>query len=162
MPHFEHPFVPIFDKQSQALILGTFPSVISRKEKFYYAHLQNRFWKIMAHLTKTEPFPHTIDEKILMLFRNKIALWDIIQSCDILGSSDNSITNVTPVNLSLILKNANIKYIFANGTKAYELYKRYFSKHIVIDVKNLPSTSPANAHYNFEKLIAKWSIIIQR
>ncbi|MDR0942192.1 MAG: DNA-deoxyinosine glycosylase [Holosporales bacterium] len=154
MIRLNHTFEPVFNENSEILILGTFPSEKSREFGFYYGHPQNRFWKVIANITKTSPIPNSIDDKKMMLLKNKIALWDIIKSCDIEGSSDNSITNVIPNDLSMILDNSNIKQIFANGNKACELCKKYF-----VDAIILPSTSPANATYNLERLIYKWTII---
>jgi hypoxanthine-DNA glycosylase len=159
MAHFEHPFIPIFNKESTILILGTFPSVASRKQKFYYAHPQNRFWKIIARLTKTEPVPSDIDRKKQMLLGNKIALWDVVRSCDIEGSDDSHIGNVTPADLPFLLENTNIKHIFTNGRRAYQLYNKYFAKNLSINAAALPSTSPANAIYSFEKLLHSWEIM---
>jgi hypoxanthine-DNA glycosylase len=155
-----HPFAPIFDKKSKILILGSFPSNTSREQNFYYAHPRNRFWKIIAHLTKTENFPDSVDEKKQMLLENKIALWDIVKSCNIEGSEDNRIRNPTPVDLFFLLENAPIKHIFTNGRKTYQLFYYFFAKHLAIDVKVLPSTSPANAACNFTKLAKQWRIIL--
>jgi hypoxanthine-DNA glycosylase len=160
MAHFEHPFAPIFNKKSTILILGTFPSVASRKQEFYYAHPQNRFWKIIASLTKTDPVPFDIDRKKQMLLINKIALWDVVRSCDIEGSDDSRIGNVTPADLPFLLENAtSIKHIFTNGRRARQLYGKYFTKNLSINVTALPSTSPANAAYCFEKLLHSWEIM---
>jgi hypoxanthine-DNA glycosylase len=159
MVYLEHPFAPIFNEKSKVLILGSFPSVASRKQNFYYAHPQNRFWKIMAHLTRTDPIPTDIEGKRSMLLVHKIALWDVIQSCNIKGSSDNHISNVTSVNLFFLLESALIKHIFTNGHKAYQLYNQYLSQNIRCPVSKLPSTSPANATYGLEKLIHHWNII---
>ncbi|MDR0741021.1 MAG: DNA-deoxyinosine glycosylase [Puniceicoccales bacterium] len=161
MVHLEHPFEPIFNEKSEVLILGSFPSVASRKQNFYYAHPQNRFWKIIAHLTKIDPIPTDIEGKKFILLAHKIALWDVIQSCNIENSNDNRITNVTPANLFSLLKNAPIRHIFTNGHKAYQLYNKYLSLNIFYPVSKLPSTSPANAIYDFEKLIHCWGIIKQ-
>jgi hypoxanthine-DNA glycosylase len=155
MVHLNHPFAPIYDENSRILILGTFPSAKSIEYGFYYGHKQNRFWKLIANLTKTESLPLTIEDKTQMLLKNSIALWDIIQSCDTKGSSDSNITNVIPNDLSVILYNSNIKKIFANGAKAHKISKKYS-----IDALKLPSTSPANAMYSFEKLIHEWSVIL--
>jgi hypoxanthine-DNA glycosylase len=159
MAHFEHPFEPIFNKESAILILGSFPSAASRKQNFYYAHPQNRFWKIMACLTGTDPIPTDIDGKKFMLLSHKIALWDVAQNCNIEGSSDAHISHVIPVDLSFVLENAPIGHIFVNGRKAYQLYEKYFMKCFSINVTVLPSTSPANAVYNFTKLMDRWSVI---
>jgi hypoxanthine-DNA glycosylase len=155
MPSLQHPFEPVFDEFSRILLLGSFPSVKSREYGFYYGHPQNRFWKILAHLTRAETFPEAIDGKKQMLLQNKIALWDVVKSCDIVGSSDSRMTNITPIDLSIVLKNSPIQQIFANGNRAYELYKKYIGNNI----QKLPSTSPANASYSFGKLIAEWKAI---
>jgi hypoxanthine-DNA glycosylase len=155
-----HPFEPIFDKNSSILMLGTFPSVQSREYGFYYGHPQNRFWKIIVGITQTDPFPETIAAKKQMLLTHKIALADVLQSCNIKGSNDNSIKNTIPMNLSKILNNSNIDRIYANGEKAYQLAMKYFSPNIAQKIYKLPSTSPANAKYSFEKLILEWKKII--
>ncbi|MDR1488623.1 MAG: DNA-deoxyinosine glycosylase [Holosporales bacterium] len=160
MKNLSHPFEPVYDKDSEILILGSFPSEKSREYGFYYGHPQNRFWKILVYLTKTEQIPISIDDKKHMLFKNKIALWDVIKSCSIISSSDSNITNVVPTDLFIILSHSNIKQIFANGDKAYKLYKKYCSEHISIEITKLPSTSPANATYSFERLVEKWSVIM--
>ncbi|MDR3031197.1 MAG: DNA-deoxyinosine glycosylase [Holosporales bacterium] len=152
-----HPFSPVFNEHSKILILGTFPSEKSREFGFYYGHPKNRFWRIIAYLTKTNPVPTTIKDKKQMLLKNGIALWDIVKSCDIKGSSDNTITNVVPNDLASLLEYSSIKRTFANGDKAYRLCRNY-----VVNATKLPSTSPANATYNFEKLLAKWSIILNK
>jgi hypoxanthine-DNA glycosylase len=155
-----HPFDPIFDKNSSTLILGTFPSVKSREYGFYYGHPQNRFWRVIAHITQTDSFPETIVAKKQMLIQNRIALADVLQSCDIQGSSDSSIKNMIPMDLSQILNNSDVDRICANGEKAYQLIMQYFSKNIMQKILKLPSTSPANAKYSFEKLILEWKRII--
>lgn len=151
-----HPFEAVFDRYSSMLILGTFPSEKSRKDGFFYGHPQNRFWKLIALLTKSKKIPESIDEKIEILLKNNIALWDVIHSCDIKGSSDASITNVVPNDLSKILKCSNIRQIYANGEKAYRLYIKYCYKNIEKDIIKLPSTSPANASYSLAKLKDEW------
>lgn len=151
-----HPFEAVFDRYSSILILGTFPSEKSRKYGFFYGHPQNRFWKLIALLTKSKKIPESIDEKIEILLKNNIALWDVIHSCDIKGSSDASITNVVPNDLSKILKCSNIRQIYANGEKAYRLYIKYCYKNIEKDIIKLPSTSPANASYSLAKLKDEW------
>lgn len=159
MEHVKHTINPIYNKKSNILILGTFPSVKSRENKFFYSHPQNRFWKIIAYITNTSPVPSTIDEKKNMLLNNKIALFDVIKSCDITGSSDTSIKNVEPWDLSIILDACNIKKIYANGNKAYELYMKYCYNNLKRSIIKLPSTSPANASFNFERLLSEWSQI---
>ena len=150
-----HPFEPLYDEHSQILILGTFPSVKSRENNFYYAHPHNRFWKVLAHL-KEHATPSSIPEKIAFLKHHRIALWDVIAQCDIKGSSDQSITNVTPNDIASLLQKSHISHIFANGAKAYELYQTYCEPHTKQPCIKLPSTSPANATYTFERLLHEW------
>jgi TDG/mug DNA glycosylase family protein len=160
MEHVKHTFEPVFDKDSEILILGTLPSVKSREVDFYYGNPQNRFWKVIGTLTGCNNYS-TIEEKKIMLLENKIAIWDTIESCDIEGSSDSSITNVVPVDLSVILNNSNVKRIYANGGKAYELYNKYLLDKAGIRIIKLPSTSPANARFSLEKLLNEWSEIFK-
>ena len=143
--HIVHSFEPIFDSASQILILGTLPSVKSRETNFYYGHKQNRFWKVLAALFQ-EPIPETIDEKKHLLLRHHIAIWDVIQSCDIKGSSDSR----------KILDASNIKQIYANGSKAGQLYKKYQLPITGMEAVVLPSTSPANAAWSLERLCEAW------
>ncbi len=147
-----HPFLPLYDKDSELLILGSFPSVISRQENFYYANKQNRFWKVLAAVLEKD-LPETIDDKKRLLTENKIALWDVIESCEITKSSDSSIRNVKVNDISLIIHSGNIRKIGCNGDKAYQLYKRYVLPNVKIDAVRLPSTSSANAKRNFTDLV---------
>ena len=155
---YTHTFEPIFDKNSEILVLGSFPSVKSRENNFYYAHPQNRFWKVVASVYSC-PVPKTVEEKKNMLLSNKIAVWDVIKSCEIAGSADSTIKSVIPNDLSEILSVADIKKIYANGKTAQSLYNKYIKKNTAIDIIALPSTSPANAAYSIEKLIKEWKII---
>ena len=157
--HIVHSFEPVYDKASEILILGTLPSVKSRENNFYYGHKQNRFWKVLATLLK-EPVPHTIEEKKAMLLAHRIALRDVIQSCDIRGSSDSSIRNVTPTDIRKILETSDIKQIYANGNKAGALYKKYQLPLTGMEAVTLPSTSPANAAWSFERLCEAWTRIL--
>jgi len=159
--HITHEFEPIFDEQSRILILGTLPSVKSREGQFYYHHPQNRFWKVLAQICKTQP-PETIAEKKAMLLSNGIAIWDVVQSCDIIGSSDSSIKNVTPADLSVVLEKAPVKTIFLNGGKAWELYQKYCKEMTELPAVKLPSTSPANAAWSLEKLVTVWKEELQK
>ena len=152
----EHSFEPIYNSQSQILILGSLPSVKSRENNFYYGNPQNRFWKLIVTLCRAE-VPQTIDEKKKLLYDHKIALWDVIAKCDIIGSADSTIKNVVPNKMQIILDNAPIKYIFANGGKAYELYMRYCYPDCKREITKLPSTSPANAAFSWERLLKAWS-----
>lgn len=153
-----HEFPPVYDGQSEILILGTFPSVKSREMQFFYGHPRNRFWKLIAELYG-EQSPETIGEKKKLLLRHHIALWDVIESCDIAGSSDSSIRNVVPNDISYIIERSRIRNIYANGRKAKQLYDRYLSKRVGIEAVLLPSTSPANAAYSMERLKECWEVI---
>lgn len=157
--HIVHSFEPVYDKDSEILILGTLPSVKSRENNFYYGHKQNRFWKVLATLLK-EPVPETIEEKKVMLLAHRIALWDVIQSCDIKGSSDSSIKNVQPTDIGMILEKTNMTQIYANGNKAGQLYKRYQFPITGIEATVLPSTSPANAAWSLARLCEAWKTIL--
>lgn len=154
-----HTFEPVFDENSRVLILGTFPSVKSREQGFYYGHPQNRFWKILAGLLK-EPVPESIEEKRSFLLKHGIAVWDVVSSCDIVGSSDSSIKNVVPADLNLVLKGAGIRQIFANGGKAYSLYQKYAFPETGREIIKLPSSSPANAGWQMERLLGAWNQIL--
>lgn len=155
-----HEFAPVYDENSQVLILGTFPSVKSRETHFYYGHPQNRFWKLLAFLCRW-PIPATIPEKKEMLLKNGVALWDVIQSCEIAGSSDSSIKNVIPSDLSRILTGSSITRIYANGKTAQKLYDKYQKPQTCMDIIALPSTSPANAAYSLNRLAESWAQIFQ-
>lgn len=154
----EHPIQPVYDKNSKILILGSFPSVKSREAQFFYGHPQNRFWKVTAAVFG-EPVPMTIDEKKDLLLRNRVALWDVIASCEIQGSADSSIRNVVPNDLGRILDCAQIQKIFVNGKTSEKYYNRYLRDIVGRDAVCLPSTSPANASWTLPKLIDAWKII---
>ena len=153
-----HTFEPVFDSNSEILVLGSFPSVKSRENNFYYGHPQNRFWKVTAAVF-SRTVPNTVDEKKSFLLENKIALWDVMKSCEITGSADSTIKSVTPNDLSEILVVGNIKHIYANGKTAQKLYNKYIKKSTGIEITVLPSTSPANAAFSLEKLIKEWNVI---
>ena len=155
-----HPIPPLYDKNSRILILGSFPSVKSREAKFFYGHPQNRFWKVIARVLN-EKTPESIEEKKTMLLRHNIALWDVIHSCEIEGSADSTIKNVVPNNIENILENSEITKIYVNGKKAEAMYKKYIEKQTGIKTDVLPSTSPANAAWNEEKLYAAWKVITE-
>lgn len=158
--HVVHEFEPIYNEDSKVLILGSFPSVKSRASQFYYGHPQNRFWKVTAGVCGDE-VPATIAEKRAFLLRNHIAVWDVIESCDIVGSSDSSIRNVVANDMDVILTKANIRAIFANGDKAYQLFLKYCKKEEQPEIHKLPSTSPANAAWNLERLIEAWGAALK-
>ena len=158
--HIRHEFDPVYDRNSEILILGTLPSVKSREQRFYYGHKQNRFWKVIAALYG-EAVPVTIEEKKKILLRHHIALFDVIAECDIAGSSDSTIRNVVPTDLSVILKQAPVRKIFANGNKAYDLYMNSSYQKTEMEAGRLPSTSPANAAYQMERLLQSWKVILR-
>lgn len=155
-----HPISPVFDKASKILILGSFPSIKSREACFFYGHPQNRFWKVVATVFDEE-VPGTIKEKRAFLLRNNIAVWDVIHSCDIEGSSDSTIRNVTVNDLNEILNTADIKEIYVNGKAALKYYKKYTEPLIGRPAVCLPSTSPANAAWNLERLVEEWRILLK-
>lgn len=190
-----HPFAPVYDEHSKILILGTFPSVKSRENEFYYGYPQNRFWKMLAAVFEDD-VPASIEEKIQFLHQHHIALWDVIATCEITGSADASITNATPNDIVALLKKAPIRKICCNGTKSWELFQKYIQPRldyaatlrtklplgdyaatsqsklpplekfsaqdqVQIPVVKLPSTSPANAVWTLEKLVAAWKRELQ-
>ena len=158
----KHPFKPIFDKNSKILILGSFPSVISRKFGFYYANPQNRFWRVLAGILNAA-VPESTDEKIKFLLSHHIAIYDAAISCEIEGSSDAKMSKIVPVNLKPIFKEANITQVYANGGKAYEICEKYLNDEILKatgkEPVKLPSTSPANAKFSLEKLMCEWRAV---
>ena len=154
-----HPIPPVFDRNSKILILGSFPSVKSREGHFFYHHPQNRFWKTLAGVLDV-PVPDTIDEKKTFLLSHRIALWDVIASCSIEGSSDSSIRDVVPNDLSVILSTADIRAIFCNGKTSWNYYRKYQEAVTGIPAVSLPSTSPANAAWSLEKLKGAWNVIL--
>ena len=145
---------------SRILILGSFPSVKSREAGFFYGHPQNRFWRVLAAVLGC-PVPATIDEKRNMLLAHHVAVWDVIASCDIIGSSDSSIKNVVANDIGRVLSEAPIRQIFVNGQTAFKLYKKYVLPETGVMPVCLPSTSPANAAWNMEKLTEAWQVIVR-
>lgn len=153
-----HLIEPIYDKDSKILILGSFPSVKSREANFFYHHPQNRFWRVLAAVYQ-DIVPEEIADKKAFLKRHQIALWDVIASCNIKGSSDSSISDVEVNDLNMIIANSSVKHIYTNGNLADKLYHRYFDTIIDLPVTKLPSTSPANAAYSLDKLLIYWRVI---
>ncbi|MBR2180285.1 MAG: DNA-deoxyinosine glycosylase [Oscillospiraceae bacterium] len=154
----KHPFPPLYNKDSKILILGSFPSVKSREQMFFYGHPQNRFWKVVSSVFERDE-PETIEEKKQLLYENGVALWDVIASCEIAGSSDSSIKNVKVNDISKILKESDIRQIFVNGKTAEKYFKKYTQAQINREAVCLPSTSPANAVWSLEKLVEAWQAI---
>lgn len=158
MEQIIHPIPPLYDSGCKILILGSFPSVKSREGRFFYHHPQNRFWKVLAGVLG-EPVPETIEEKKIFLLRNHIAVWDVIASCTIEGSSDSSIKNVVPNDLTGILSGSSVTGIFCNGGTSYKYYQKYQEPLLQKTAHKLPSTSPANAAWSLERLTAEWAAI---
>ena len=154
-----HPIEPTYDAHSRILILGSFPSVKSREMMYFYGHPQNRFWKVVAALYKEE-VPMTVQERHAFLIRNRIAAWDSIHQCTIVGSSDSSIKDVIPNDLSPILNAAPIETIYCNGKTSWNMYHKYIEPATGREAVCLPSTSPANAAWSLDKLIEAWSVIL--
>ena len=154
----KHGFPPYYNRDSEILILGSFPSVLSRRDAFYYMHPQNRFWKLLEMIFNDHFEAKDIEIKKQLLRKYKIALYDVIESCDIQGSSDATIENVVPADIHMILNHSNIKRIFLNGVMAKKLFNTYHFELLEI-AKPLPSTSSANARYTIEKLYLEWKII---
>ncbi len=158
-----HPIPPLFDENSEKLILGSFPSVKSREAMFFYGHPQNRFWKLLP-LIFDEKIPVTIEEKSALILRHNHALWDSIHSCVITGSSDSSVkdvVDVVPNDLSVIINNSRVTQIFCNGALSHKMYMKYIYPQTKIEAVKLPSTSPANAAFSMERLYEQWKIIAE-
>lgn len=149
-----HEFGPFYRSDSEILILGSFPSVKSREQAFYYAHPQNRFWRVLAG-SFGDSVPESLPEKQALLMRRRIALWDVIESCEIRGSSDSSIKNAVPTDVSRLLAETSVKRIILNGKTAERLFWKFHSE-LSVPTVSLPSTSPANASFTLERLIKEW------
>ena len=158
--HVTHDFEPIFNKESRVLMLGTMPSPKSREVGFYYGHPRNRFWKVVSDVC-SEELPETKEDKINFALRNKIAVWDVLAGCEIKGAEDASIRNPVANDMNLILKNADIRAIFATGQKAAQLYKKHCQKKTGMEIITLPSTSPANCTVSYEKLYEAYEVILK-
>ena len=156
-----HNIPAIYNENSEILILGSFPSQKSREAQFFYGHPQNRFWSVLSRILG-EDLPQSTKEKREMLLKNKIALWDVIESCEIIGSSDSSIKNVIPNDIGSILEKSKIKRIFVNGKTAEKYYNKYIFPRLKISATTLPSTSPANAAYSLERLVDEWKVILEK
>ena len=156
-----HNIEPIYDNRSKILILGSFPSVRSREQQFYYAHAQNRFWRVISAVFE-QNVPNTIDEKREFLLQNGVALWDCIKCCDINGSADSSIKNAQANDIGMILRSSDIKAVFTNGKTSYNIYNKLILPKTHVEAVCLPSTSPANAAYSLERLTNEWRSAIER
>lgn len=153
-----HPIPPVWDSNSTVLILGSFPSVKSREGMFFYHHPQNRFWSTLAGVYAVS-VPQTVEEKKQFLLSHHLALWDSIGSCEIEGSQDSSIRNAVPNDILGLMQKSKISAIFCNGAASYDCYCRYLLPKTGIEAQKLPSTSPANAAWNTERLIAAWQCV---
>ena len=159
--HISHGFEPVFDEHSRVLVLGSFPSVLSRENRFYYGNPRNRFWCVMADvLGGREPATDDIAAKRAMLLRHGIALWDVIESCDVRGSSDASIRNVVPADVARITAVAPVRAVLCNGGTAARLYRRWLEPVTELPAQTLPSTSPANAAWSAERLTERWCEVL--
>lgn len=151
-------FPPVLPKEAKILILGSYPSVRSREVGFYYGHPHNRFWKVLAAVCESS-VPETIEEKKAFLHRHNIALWDVLDSCTITGSSDSSIRDPIPNDIATVLQTHPVQAIFCNGATAGKLYSRMIDPDRQHPAEVLPSTSPANATWTLDRLIERWQVI---
>lgn len=156
--HIKRNFGPVYDENSRVLILGSFPSVKSREAAFFYGHPQNRFWKVLGRVLGYE-VPSDIEGRRALLLKNRIALWDVIEECDIVGSSDSSIRNVVPVEIMRIIEAADIQEIYCNGATSFNLFMKYLNPVCGRTPVKLPSTSPANAAFSLDRLEEEWRVI---
>lgn len=153
-----HNIEPVYDQRSRVLILGSFPSVKSREAEFFYAHPQNRFWRVLAAVFEAE-VPVTVAQKKRFLLQNGIALWDVCAVCSIEGSADSTIRDAVPNDVARILSQASIERIFVNGKTAAALYKKLLQPVLLRPAVCLPSTSPANAAVSPDQLIEAWQCV---
>lgn len=158
--YITHNFAPVFDEHSRILMLGTMPSPKSRETGFYYGHPRNRFWKVVSDVCE-EPLPATKEEKIAFLLSRRIAVWDVLAGCEICGADDSSIRNPQANDMNIILARADIRAIFATGTKAHQLYQKHCRPKTGMEAVLLPSTSPANCRLSYEDLKRAYSAILQ-
>jgi hypoxanthine-DNA glycosylase len=154
---FEHPFPPIYIERSKALVLGSFPSAASRAAEFYYAHPQNRFWKVIAYVCGREAPPESREERVRLLISFGIAIWDVAASCEADSSLDSSLRLLKVNDFAPIFQKADIQMVFANGAYAFSVYKKHCKELYNAPVIRLPSTSPANASYSLESLKEGWA-----
>lgn len=159
MERVEHPFAPVVDAQCRTLILGSFPSVKSRENAFYYGHPQNRFWRMLAAVFG-ESVPAGIPQKRALLLRHHIALWDVIAQCKITGSSDASVKDAVPVEIAQVTGVAAIDRVICNGALAAKLYRQHLQPLTGIEAEIAPSTSPANAALSLERLVQAWQPLL--
>ena len=156
----DHRIPPVYDENSRMLILGSFPSVKSREAEFFYAHPQNRFYRVLSTVFDDE-FPETNELRRAFLLRHRVAVWDVIARCEIAGSSDASIKNAEANDIRPLLEKTRIERIFVNGKTAEKLYIKHIEPVVGIKAVPLPSTSPANASWSLEKLIEEWREMLE-
>ena len=158
--HVTHEFPALYDRESRVLLLGSIPSPKSREMAFYYGHPQNRFWKVMAAVLG-ESVPETIAQKKAMLKKHHVALWDVLDSCTIVGASDTSIEDPVVNNIKGLVEKSKVTRIFCTGATAHKLYQKLCAKDVGIDAVKLPSTSPANCAVSLEKLVEAYKVILE-
>ncbi len=149
--HIRHPLKPLWNSDSQVLILGTMPSPVSRREGFYYAHPQNRFWRVLAAVYE-RPIPADNAERAALALSCGVALWDVLASCDIEGAADSTIRRPVPNDIGWLLRETGIRRVFITGQKAGELHRRLVEPSVGVSATFLPSTSAANASWSLERL----------
>lgn len=157
--HVKHTFPAVIDSECRTLILGSVPSVKSIEQGFYYMHPQNRFWKVLSKLFDIDLFSMSIEERTAELLARHIAVYDSVEECDILGSSDAKIESVIPSDIGKLIANSKIIRIFCNGNASYKYFAKY-NKELIPLASTLPSTSPANAAYSLDRLVEAWRVIL--
>ena len=157
--HVVHTFGPLYNEKSRTLILGSIPSPASREMGFYYGHPRNRFWQVLAEVYGG-PLPESIEEKKALVLTKGLALWDVIEECDIIGASDSSVKNVAPTAIPSLLEQTRVERILCNGALSKKIYDKYQLEHTGIPAVKMPSTSPANAAWSLEKLIKEWEKVL--
>ncbi len=150
-----HTFGPLYSAESRILILGSMPSPASREVGFYYGHPRNRFWKVLAEVLEM-PLPESIEEKKALVLSHGLALWDVIEECDIIGASDSSVKNVVPTEIPSLLAEAKVERIICNGALSKKIYDKYQLEQTGMPALQMPSTSPANAAWSLERLVEEW------
>ena len=158
-----HPFEPVYDPNCTRLVLGSFPSVASRAQGFYYGHPRNRFWPLLA-LLYAEPVPGTVPEKKAFLLRHRIALWDAAAECELTGSADSSIRSAVPNDISSLLIQTSVRSVYCNGQTSFRIYESLRKQSLpglLPPAVPLPSTSPANAAWTLEQLHEAWLPLLE-
>ena len=153
-----HGFGPFYASDSEILILGSFPSVKSRRDEFYYAHPQNRFWRVLSNVYG-RGVPVTTEDKKSLLSSCRLALWDVIDECDVEGSSDASIKNAVPTNIMRLLSQTQVRRVILNGRTAERYFNKFYSD-FSLPAVTMPSTSPANASWTLQRLTDAWAAVL--